>query len=203
MPPTPRDSDGPRPAAHGGSPNYGQPYYSQPGGLQAGAMPFRPQGMQPMMQPHAIQPGMYGMGAPRGMTFQPIQGFSNGAQYGGHQQIAPQYGHQTPQQHNSHNSDVVEQAPPTREEQLWLEEQMQLAEEMKPQSVPIGPEDLEEEPPTPSLETPAQPAQPNDYDDVMKLIEENRRKNEAKRAAQSARNAEIIAAFEQRNGTSM
>ena len=32
----------------------------------------------------------------------------------------------------------------------------------------------------------------------MKMIEENRRKNEAKRAAQSARNAEIIAAFEQR-----
>ena len=41
---------------------------------------------------------------------------------------------------------------------------------------------------------------PGDYDDVMKLIEENRKKNEAKRAAQSARNAEIIAAFEQRNG---
>jgi len=35
---------------------------------------------------------------------------------------------------------------------------------------------------------------------VMKLIEENRRKNEAKRAAQSARNAEITAAFEARQG---
>ena len=35
---------------------------------------------------------------------------------------------------------------------------------------------------------------------VMKLIEENRRKNEAKRAAQSARNAEITAAFEARMG---
>ena len=44
----------------------------------------------------------------------------------------------------------------------------------------------------------AAPAEPTDYDDVMKLIEENRKKNEAKRAAQSARNAEIIAAFEQR-----
>ena len=32
----------------------------------------------------------------------------------------------------------------------------------------------------------------------MKMIEENRKKNEAKRAAQSARNAEITAAFEQR-----
>ena len=33
---------------------------------------------------------------------------------------------------------------------------------------------------------------------VMKMIEENRKKNEAKRAAQSARNAEITAAFEAR-----
>ena len=36
------------------------------------------------------------------------------------------------------------------------------------------------------------------YDDVMALIEANRKKNEEKRAAQSARNAEIVAAFEQR-----
>jgi len=35
---------------------------------------------------------------------------------------------------------------------------------------------------------------------VMKMIEENRRKNEEKRAAQSARNAEIIKAFEARTG---
>jgi len=34
------------------------------------------------------------------------------------------------------------------------------------------------------------------FDDVRKMIEENRRKNEAKRAAQSVRNAEITAAFE-------
>ena len=34
---------------------------------------------------------------------------------------------------------------------------------------------------------PAAPSEPGDYDDVMKMIEENRRKNEAKRAAQSAR----------------
>ena len=40
----------------------------------------------------------------------------------------------------------------------------------------------------------------DDYTDVMKLIEENRRKNEAKRAAQSAKNAEIEAAFEQNQG---
>jgi len=50
--------------------------------------------------------------------------------------------------------------------------------------------------PTPAADEKA----PGDYDDVMKLIEENRRKNEAKRAAQSARNAEITAAFEARQG---
>ena len=32
----------------------------------------------------------------------------------------------------------------------------------------------------------------------MAMIEANRKKNEEKRAAQSARNAEIVAAFEQR-----
>ena len=36
------------------------------------------------------------------------------------------------------------------------------------------------------------------YRETLDLIQENRRKNEAKRAAQSARNAEIIAAFEKR-----
>jgi len=44
----------------------------------------------------------------------------------------------------------------------------------------------------------AAPAADGGFDDVMKMIEENRRKNEAKRAAQSARNAEITAAFEAR-----
>lgn len=42
---------------------------------------------------------------------------------------------------------------------------------------------------------PTPTAEPEDYDDVMKLIEENRRKNEAKRAAQSERNKEIEARF--------
>jgi len=65
-------------------------------------------------------------------------------------------------------------------------------------------DDDEPEPPTPGASgaqaTPAAESGPGDYDDVMKLIEENRRKNEAKRAAQSARNAEITAAFEARMG---
>ena len=37
-----------------------------------------------------------------------------------------------------------------------------------------------------------------EYVDTMKIIEKNREKNEAKRATQSARNAEIIDAFEKR-----
>jgi len=47
--------------------------------------------------------------------------------------------------------------------------------------------------------SPAAPAEPEGgYDDVMAMIEANRKKNEEKRAAQSARNAEIIANFEAR-----
>jgi len=101
----------------------------------------------------------------------------------------------------------------TDEEQMWLEQQMQQAESKASASAPARgapdvsdaggpPEEDFEEPPTPSNAAKEEPAEksPGDYDDVMKLIEENRRKNEAKRAAQSARNAEIIAAFEQRQG---
>ena len=48
-------------------------------------------------------------------------------------------------------------------------------------------------------ETAASATEPAEgYDDVLQMIEENRRKNEAKRAAQSARNAEITAAYEAR-----
>ena len=36
------------------------------------------------------------------------------------------------------------------------------------------------------------------YDDVMALIEANRKKNEERRAAQSERNAAIVASFEAR-----
>ena len=69
-----------------------------------------------------------------------------------------------------------------------------------------GPDDDEPEPPTPTNASSGgaasgaatEEAGDGDYTDVMKMIEENRKKNEAKRAAQSARNAEIIAAFEQR-----
>ena len=60
----------------------------------------------------------------------------------------------------------------------------------------------EREPKESLPEAPAAAEPDGGYEDVMKMIEDNRRKNEAKRAAQSARNAEIIAAFEARTGSS-
>ena len=99
------------------------------------------------------------------------------------------------------------------EEQAWLDQQMAQAEAQKAASTPAAPDvsaggldDDEPEPPTPSNASAAasngatEEAGDGDYSDVMKMIEENRKKNEAKRAAQSARNAEIIAAFEARTG---
>jgi hypothetical protein len=100
------------------------------------------------------------------------------------------------------------------EEQAWLDQQMANAEAQK--ATQVAPDvsaggghddDDEPEPPTPTNASSggaasggaaAEEAGDGDYSDVMKMIEENRKKNEAKRAAQSARNAEIIAAFEQR-----
>ena len=49
-----------------------------------------------------------------------------------------------------------------------------------------------------SSEASAAPEPEGGYDDVMALIEANRKKNEAKRAAQSERNAAIVASFEAR-----
>ena len=99
------------------------------------------------------------------------------------------------------------------EEQAWLDQQMANAEAQKaaqaaaaPDVSAGGPDDDEPEPPTPTNASSGgaasgaatEEAGDGDYTDVMKMIEENRKKNEAKRAAQSARNAEISAAFEQR-----
>ena len=75
-------------------------------------------------------------------------------------------------------------APPTDEEQAWIEKQL----------------DAQEQKPAAAAPEAADSGDGGGYDDVMKMIEENRKKNEAKRAAQSARNAEIIAAFEARMG---
>ena len=76
---------------------------------------------------------------------------------------------------------------PTDEEQAWLEQKLeQTADEA-----------------VADAQAAAATADNNaeaDYSDVMKMIEENRRKNEAKRAAQSAKNQEIERSFEQRSG---
>ncbi len=76
---------------------------------------------------------------------------------------------------------------PTDEEQAWLEQKLeQTADETDAAAQAAAP--------------PADNNAEADYSDVMKMIEENRRKNEAKRAAQSAKNQEIERSFEQRSG---
>jgi len=166
-----------------------------------------PQGMQPRMQMGG--PGMnpYGQN-PNAPVFQPGQPYGNfhyggmqpgyanfGGPYGG--QAGPYDGYA--QQAFAPQQQAAEPPPPSDEEQAWIEQQMETSSNNNTSQPPVELADTEDEPPTPTA-TPAAtaPAEPGDYDDVMKLIEENRRKNEAKRAAQSARNAEIIAAFEQR-----
>jgi hypothetical protein len=93
---------------------------------------------------------------------------------------------------------------------VWLEQMMQQAEANPARatagsgSAPPPEEEVDEPPPTATAGAPAEPEKekdPAEYDDVMKMIEENRKKNEAKRAAQSARNAEIIARFEERQAS--
>jgi hypothetical protein len=79
--------------------------------------------------------------------------------------------------------------------QAWLEAQMDKGEDKK-DDADADNAALAEAAAAPVAPAAAEPE--GGYDDVMKMIEENRRKNEAKRAAQSARNAEITAAFEAR-----
>ena len=129
---------------------------AQSGGMNPGATTFQ---MQPQMVP--MQPGM---GMPQGYA----QGNGNYAD-----PYAP------PGQLVQSSS-----APPTDEEQAWIEKQL----------------DAQEQKPAAAAPEAADSGDGGGYDDVMKMIEENRKKNEAKRAAQSARNAEIIAAFEARMG---
>jgi len=161
------------------------------------------------MQPN----GMYGapyQGPPQGYPMQPgmpmggypPQGYMmNQGPYGQQQQMQ-----QMPQQQMQQQLD-----PPTDEEQMWLEQQMEQAQgpggsaasRAAPDPVAAAEaaalEQASSAPTNSSVTiTPAGDGQ-DGYEDVMKMIEENRRKNEAKRAAQSARNAEIVAAFEARN----
>ena len=177
--------------------NGGRPPYPHGGhagmGMNPNSMPFTPM-QHGQMQP--MQPGMGVMGGPYGMPNQPY-GMPN-QPYGGPYQAGP-YGGGPPaaQPYRQQHQQQVAPAPPTDEEQAWLEAQMQAAAPPPADPAPLPEED--DEPPTPSSAA-AAPPESCDYTDVMKMSEENRRKNEAKRAAQSARNAEIIAAFEQRQG---
>jgi len=190
----------------------GMPYQTPPG-MMGGGMPPMPN--HAMGGPNAMpfQPGMpygAGMGGPSPYGNGGPDPYGNtepmpNMPYGGYgrQPMDPymQQQHMMPQQ-PQHGQPLP---PPTDEEQAWLEQQMMQAEAGSNPSAPergasAGPieEQIPDEPPTPTSASQPAEAAAGDFDDVMKLIEENRRKNEAKRAAQSARNAEIIAAFEQR-----
>lgn len=96
-------------------------------------------------------------------------------------------------------NEQYEPPPPTDEEQEWLEQQMNQNQQPSDPTENASEGLPEEEAAMASIEAmPVQAPPDGGYDDVMKMIEENRRRNEAKRAAQSARNAEIVAAYEQR-----
>jgi len=175
----------------------------QPGmRMQPGMQQGMQQGMQPGMRPgmHAMPMQGYGM-APQDMSQgngmnSPYPPTPNGYPMGGMSAYAPSFvpsGYQPPQ------------GPPTDEEQAWLDAQMdQQVRQMPPMEKPVS---LGHDEPTEdevevaaAAAPPTSSAEPGGYDEVMKMIEENRKKNEAKRAAQSARNAQIVADFEARSG---
>mmetsp|Transcript_36636 Transcript_36636/g.85565 ORF Transcript_36636/g.85565 Transcript_36636/m.85565 type:complete len:235 (-) Transcript_36636:349-1053(-) len=197
------------------------------GGMQPGMQPGMQAGMQGGMQ-GGMQPGMQGgmynrsMGVPMGPhSSNPYQmhmaphggayvadGGMGGAYVSGgagglnpySQQFMPsQYSYSEPQQQFMV---AGVDAPPTDEEQEWLEKQMNQNEDKmesadKIAATAYNPAEqafAEGQGATAAAGAPSE----GDYGDVMKMIEENRRRNEAKRAAQSARNAEIIAAYEAR-----
>jgi len=148
------------------------------------------------------QPGQQGYGMPYGGA--PYGGMHPGAgefvpgMYGGNGYQQPMNGGASPylppgqQPVPQHPPQQRVEQPPTDEEQAWLETQMEKDEQAKREAGDS--EKLN----AAAAASAAAPAADGGFDDVMKMIEENRRKNEAKRAAQSARNAEITAAFEAR-----
>jgi len=166
-------------------------------GQMGGMAPMHPMGMHPGMaagngngvpanysngsgpMPNGMQPMSNGMN-PYSQQFMPSQAYAY------EQPAAP-----------------IEQ-PPTDEEQEWLEQQMarnpapEAAQPDEDVAATMAAEQAATQPTSQDTPAPAAAQAEGDYDDVMKMIEENRRRNEAKRAAQSARNAEIIAAYEAR-----
>lgn len=200
---------------YGMQPGMQQPYAMQPG--QPGQQQYMQQqyGMQPGQQQYsAAQPGappqQYGM--PQQQQFAQQQ-----QQYGMPRGPAPQGGmpmnatmglnHNaavfTPTPRPASPTHAVPPAGPARgqsltdEEQLWLDQQILQSANANQQPATDDPslEDVELQ----AGATPGATAVPEGgYDDVMAMIEANRKKNEERRAAQSARNAEITAAFEAR-----
>jgi len=183
------------PQQYGMPPQYGMPQ---------GSMPMQPGmgGMQPSMMPQQYgmhQQQQYGgpppaRAPPQQYSQVPQQGMS--AAVAGLRHDAPVFmpGGSGPA---AHAAPAARQPSLTAEEEQWLDQQIVNS---STQAVP--PEAaVDDDVPDEIQQAEAAPvAEPEGgYDDVMAMIEANRKKNEEKRAAQSARNAEIVAAFEARS----
>jgi len=203
-----------------GQPPQGYPQQMHPQQYMQQQQPYGGQGMQPGMP---MQPGMM-PGMMPGMPYggQGQQGYAHGQPQGGSGPMSGSMGMNTgaavftPGGSWTPSAPAQSRAPAlTDDEQQWLDEQIdnnaevaakaandkaekkkqdKVAQEMKDSEPSL--EDVPRE--MQSSEVSAAPEPEGGYDDVMALIEANRKKNEAKRAAQSERNAAIVASFEAR-----
>jgi len=201
-----------------GYPQQMHPQYMQ---QQQAGMPYGGQGMQPGMP---MQPGMM-PGMMPGMPYGgPQQGYAQGQQQA-QQMGSPQPGMQGAMGMNTGAAVFTPGGaftPPapaqpeqdtrpalTDDEQQWLDQQITASAEIAAKQASEKAEKLKQEKAAQAMNEPSLEDVPSElrsgeaaaepeggYDDVMALIEANRKKNEERRAAQSARNAEIVTAFE-------
>ena len=192
-----------------GYPQQMHPQYmqQQQGGMQPG-MPMQP-GMMPGMMPGMPYGGQgqqgYAQGRPQmgGGQMQGTMGMNTGAA------VFTPGGSFTPP------APAQPQEPQTPaltdDEQQWLDQQIdrnaevaakaasekaeKLKQEKAAQAMKDGEPSLEDVPSEMQSEGGAAVEPEGGYDDVMALIEANRKKNEERRAAQSERNAAIVASF--------
>jgi len=203
-----------------GQPPQGYPQQMHPQQYMQQQQAYGGQGMQPGMP---MQPGMM-PGMMPGMPYggQGQQGYAHGQPQGVSGPMSGSMGMNTGAAVFTPGGSWATPAPAqarapalTDDEQQWLDEQIdsnaevaakaandkadkkkqdKVAQEMKDSEPSL--EDVPRE--IQSSEVSAAPEPEGGYDDVMAMIEANRKKNEAKRAAQSERNAAIVASFEAR-----
>lgn len=189
---------------------------------QQAGMPYGGQGMQPGMP---MQPGMM-PGMMPGMPYggQGQQGYAQGRPQMGGGQMQGTMGMNTGAAVFTPGGSFTPPAPAqpqepqtpalTDDEQQWLDQQIdrnaevaakaasEKAEKLKQDKAAQNMKDsepsLEDVPSEMQSEASAAVEPEGGYDDVMALIEANRKKNEERRAAQSERNAAIVASFEAR-----